>query len=74
MKREYGHNLKKAYDNLQRQEQVLNPAEYRVLAKASTIYDLPNKGFEYVSVRNAVTGLSDFPDLQVLRLIASKLL
>jgi len=48
--------------------------EYQELARASDIYDIPNKGFEYVSVFDAVTGLKNFPDLAVLERIASKLI
>jgi hypothetical protein len=32
------------------------------------------KGFEYVSIGDAVTALRDFPDLEVLRGIATKVI
>ncbi len=74
VRREYGHNLKKAYDKLPAKERRLGPIEYEVLTQASAIYDIPNKGFEYVSVWNALTGFSEYPDLQMLRLVAKELL
>ncbi len=73
VKQKYGHNLKKSYDELPNAEKVLDPVEYKELARASEIYDIPNKGFEYVSVFDAVTGLKNFPDLAVLERIANKL-
>jgi hypothetical protein len=74
VKNQYGHNLKKAYDELSKSDQVLNVDEYRELVRASDIYDVPNKGFEYVSVKDAVTGLRDFPELAILRQIARKMI
>jgi hypothetical protein len=71
VKKEYGHNLKKSYDDLPTQNKTLDPAEYEVLVRANKIYDKP-KGFEYVSIGDAVTALRDFPDLGVLRHIATK--
>jgi hypothetical protein len=71
VKKEYGHNLKKSYDDLPTQNKTLGPAEYEVLVRANKIYDKP-KGFEYVSIGDAVTALRDFPDLGVLRDIATK--
>jgi len=73
VKKKYGHNLKKSYDELPSTEQELDPVEYEELVRASEIYDIPNKGFEYVSVFDAVTGLKNFPDLAVLEGIATKL-
>ena len=74
VKKQYGHNLKKSYDDLPATEKNLDAAEYLELAHASDIYDIPNKGFEYVSVGDAVTALKNFPDLAVLERIASKLI
>ena len=73
VKKEYGHDLKKSYDQLPTQNQILDAAQYEVLVHASKIYDKP-KGFEYVSVGDAVTALQDFPDLGVLRGIANKVI
>ncbi len=73
VKKDYGHNIKKAYDELDASKRVLDKDEYSVLEKASTIYDRP-KGFEYCSVRDAGTGGRDFPDIDVLDRIAHKLI
>jgi hypothetical protein len=74
VKKEFGHDLKKSYDALPTTEKVLNSGEYAELVRASEIYDVPNKGFEYVSVGDAVTGLSNFPSLTVLEAIAAKVI
>jgi hypothetical protein len=73
VKKQYGHNLKKAYDELQPTDKILDSTEYNVLARASEIYDIPNKGFEYVTVGDASTGLSAFPELSTLERIAERL-
>lgn len=67
----YGHNLKKAYDELPAALQILSVHEYRALENASAIYN--RKGFEYVEIYDAVTGLKAFPDLKTLDQIAGKL-
>lgn len=74
VKKQYGHNLKKSYDDLGQAARVLDAEEYRELERASAIYDIPNKGFEYVSVADAATGYSSFPDLSVLDRVARKLI
>ena len=73
VKGKYGHNLAKLYEELPPENKVLESHESGVLTNASVIYDVPNKGFEYVSVYDAVTGLKAFPDLGVLERIAEKL-
>lgn len=73
VKRTYGHNIKKLYDDLPAGEKVLDATQQAVLESASKIYDVPNKGFEYVSVWDAITGLKDFPNLSVLEEIAEVL-
>jgi hypothetical protein len=73
VKKEYGHDLKKSYDELPTQNQVLDAHQYDVLARASKIYDKP-KGFEYVSVIDAVSALRYFPNLGTLREIATKVI
>lgn len=70
VKNDYGHNLKRSYDELP--DRKLNRQEYVVLSHASDIYK--DKGFEYATVIDAVTGLKDFPDLAVLEQIATKLI
>jgi hypothetical protein len=72
VKNQYGHNLKKSYDELPAAARTLDPAEYAELVRASEIYDIPNKGFEYVSVGDAATALKNFPDLEILERIATK--
>ena len=74
VKKEYGHNLAKLYYDLQPGELMLEAAELQTLNTASAIYDIPNKGFEYVSVYDAVTGLDAFPELSILENIAVKAL
>jgi len=74
VKDKYGHNLAKLYDELPPEQKKLEAPEYDALLAASTIYDVPNKGFEYVSVYDAVTGLKSFPDVAVLEQIAERLL
>lgn len=73
VKKQYGHNLKKSYDELPSTDKTLDSIECTVLLHASKIYDVPNKGFEYVTVGDAVTGLKGFPDIAVLKNIAAKL-
>lgn len=73
VKKQYGHNLTKSYDELPASDKTLDASEYTVLVHASKIYDVPNKGFEYVTVGDAVTGLKNFPDIAVLKRIAEKL-
>jgi hypothetical protein len=73
VKKQFGHNLKKSYDSLPSPLQTLDAVEYTELCRASEIYDIPNKGFEYVSVGHAVTQLKHFPDLGILKKVAIKL-
>ena len=74
VKKQYGHNLKKSYDELPTGAKLLVGSEYTVLERASEIYDLPHKGFEYVAVGDALTELKRFPDLSMLEQIAAKLI
>lgn len=74
VKGKYGHNLVKLYDELPIEQKILEATERDTLVAANTIYDVPNKGFEYVSVFDAVTGFKSFPDLAALERIADKLL
>ena len=72
IKNEYGHDLRKAYDELKDSEKILDKEEYSVLCKASDIYN--NKGFEYCTVYDAGRAYKNFPDLTILDRIAEKLL
>ncbi len=74
VKKEYGHNIRKAYDELDASARILDDTEYSELVRASAIYDVPNKGFEYCSVYDAGRGYTNFPDLDVLDRIAHKLI
>ena len=74
VKKDYGHDLTKSYDALNPSEKILDTSEYAELGKASRIYDVPKKGFEYCSVYDAATGFKSFPTLVVLDQIARKLL
>jgi hypothetical protein len=69
----YGHNLQKLYEDLPHIQKILDKEECKVLVHASNIYNKP-KGFEYVSVYDAVTGMKNFPELDVLEQIARKLI
>jgi hypothetical protein len=71
IKDKYGHNLLKSYDELPNEQQILNQSEHQELKNASVIYN--KKGFEYVSVYDAVTGMKYFPSLTMLEQIATKL-
>jgi hypothetical protein len=73
VKKQFGHNLEKSYDALPQSEQSLDASEYSELLHASGVYDVPNNGFEYVSIGDAMTQLKHFPSLSVLEQIATKL-
>jgi hypothetical protein len=72
VKKSFGHRLTEAYSMLPPEDQILSPEELSVLQLASHIYAL--KGFEYVKVRDSVTGYERFPELNTLDSIARKLL
>lgn len=72
VKKDFGHNLVKAYNALSSDEKILNKKEEKILQQASDIYD-KEKGFEYFIPMDALTGYHRFPDLKVLDSIASKL-
>jgi len=72
IKNEYGHDLRKAYDELKDSEKILDDEEYSVLCEASDIYN--QKGFEYCTTPDFIEGYKQFPDLAILDRIADKLL
>ncbi len=72
VKEQYGHDLKKSYDELPSDAKLLLESEYTVLVRASGIYD--DKGFEYVAVGDALANLERFPALSALDTIAAKLI
>lgn len=67
----YRHNLQKLYDDLESSQQTLATSERDLLIAANGIYD--TKGFEYLSVYDAVTAYKRFPNLNELRALAIKL-
>jgi hypothetical protein len=72
VKKDYGHDLMKAYSALAPEHQVLTSAELESLEKANVMY--VDKGFEYMNVSDAATGFSRAPDLAVLDGIAAKVI
>jgi len=72
VKKEFKHNLIKAYDALDEEQKVLNNAEYSILKAANEIYC--DKGFEYCDLTHIVQGLSNFPSLASLDAVAKKIM
>lgn len=72
VKKNFGHDLGKAYGALDPAEKILNQSEEHTLQLANDIY--MDKGFEYFGLQDALTGYSRFPDLALLDSIASKLI
>jgi hypothetical protein len=70
----FGHNLEKAYNALPVAERILAPQELDLLRAASAIYDVPGKGFDYVTPADAATGFSQWPELPGLEVVARKLI
>lgn len=73
VKGEFGHHLVEAYNTLAPAEKTLNRSEEDMLQVADTIYN-DNKGFEYFSPMDALTGYKRFPKLELLDALASKLI
>lgn len=71
VKDQYGHKLQRSYDALPVVHQTLDKSEYQELCRASVDYD--RKRFEYLLPTDVVTGFKNFPNLAVLRKIATKL-
>ncbi len=71
VKREYWHDLVRAYEGLDKIDKTLTDDEVQVLKRASEIY--ASKGFEYFDPEHALTGYSRYPDLLLLDAIARKL-
>ena len=72
VKAEYGHDLIKSYDSLGKEYKILDQSEYEVLKNANDVY--ATKGFEYINIKDALTGYSRFPDIDALELVTEKLL
>ena len=69
--KEYSHDLKKAYNDLDSTQQILAVDEIQVLKQANDIYK--SKGFEYFRPADAMTAYNKFPNLEKLEAIAKKL-
>jgi len=72
VKDKFGHNLVKAYNDLDGEHKVLDGKELEVLKKADKIYS--SKGFEYFDPEHALKGYSNFPNLVSLDAVAKKLI
>jgi len=72
VKKDYSHDLKKAYNDLVSTQQILTADELQVLEQANDIYK--TKGFEYFRPADAMTGYKKFPDLDKLEKIVNKLI
>src|SRR5262249_32909857 len=71
VKKDFGHDIFKAYDALEQAQKILSADEVDVLRKASSINN--DKGFEYFNPEHALKGYSNFPDLEALDAISRKL-
>ena len=70
VKRLYSHNLVKLYRDLPSTLQTLGPKERSILVAVSAKYDVPSKGFEYVSPEDVLTSQKSFPNLAELEALA----
>ena len=67
------HNLVKAYELLPPAHQILSSKERELLKRTSELNDSKVKAFEFIQPVHAVHAYSDFPDLEELYQLASKL-
>lgn len=72
VKKQFGHNLIKAYAALPAEQQTLAEDELEVLAAANEVY--VDKGFEYMNMEDALSGFRRSPDLAKLDQIAKRLI
>jgi hypothetical protein len=73
VKRMYSHDLLSLYRDLPPPLQTLGVEEHALLAAASAKYDVPNKGFEYVSLEDVLTSQEAFPNLVDLEALAVRI-
>ena len=73
VKKDYSHNLSRLYADLPSALKCLNADQEKLLDAASDKYDIPNKGFEYVSTEDVLTGHASFPNLEALEALANRL-
>lgn len=72
VKDKFGHNLLKAYNALDAQEQILSPSEFAVLTAADDLYRKTD--LAYFNPQHAAMAFSRHPDLKTLDTIAKKLI
>jgi len=72
VKKNFGHDLRKAYDALPLGKRVLSSVEEDVLDQANILYK--GKAFEYVQPFDAATAYSRFPGLNDLAHVGRKLI
>jgi hypothetical protein len=72
VKDKFGHNLLKAYNELDAREQILSQSEFAVLTTADELYRKTD--LAYFNPEHALTAFSRYPDLQTLDTIAKKLI
>jgi hypothetical protein len=73
VKKIYSHSLIKLYGDLPAKHKTLSSEEEALLSAASAKYDVPSKGFEYVSLADVLTAQSAFPNLGALEALAVRL-
>ncbi|HEY8225466.1 MAG TPA: hypothetical protein VIG25_09330 [Pyrinomonadaceae bacterium] len=71
VKKGFGHDLKASYDALPSPMQILSPSELRLLEQTNVLYMM--KAFEYVRPIDAAHGYSEFPLLDDLVRLGTKL-
>jgi hypothetical protein len=70
VKKQFGHDLVAAYEDLQPSDKILDHDEYSTLQSANAIY--MDKGFEYFVPVDALTAYKRYPDLESLDAVARK--
>ena len=73
VKKDFGHDLKASYDALPVPNQILSSSEARVLEQTSLLYDTKVKAFEYLRPIDAAHAYNEFPVLEDLAQVATKL-
>ena len=71
VKRLYSHDLVRSYEGLDAEQRSLSSGEAALLKAANEIY--VQKAFEYFNVLDAVSGYTNYPDLNQLAALAEKL-
>lgn len=71
VKKNFGHDLKRSYDALPSNKQILSSSELILLEQANRLYK--TKAFEYLQPIDAAHGYSHFPVLDDLAELGKKL-